>query len=240
MPYEVRNYAAEGVANGTVSADRRHTAQLEDYAKTRNDYFNLLGNRMAAVAQARDNPNAVDVINRLGDVGITAATPQMNADANGNLSFRREQANSRFVDPNLARLRAVDEVSKNIPNASNWGIIQNTPAGQEATIDVNGNPVQVSADAAKAQWGGVYANKQYSANALRLQQALQDISTNTPIVQNYEAIGRQRPLDPSEKAAYDKARNDLVTANWLRTLYREQGANMPDTFKKTGGLFQQD
>jgi hypothetical protein len=240
MPYEVKNYAAEGFGNGVVSADRRNQAQLEDYARTRNDFFSLMGNRMNALANAKDNQYTQDIINQLGDTANNAILPQMNTNANGVNTFRANGQNAPVIDPRFAQQSAAKTIAQQLPLKKDYETAQTiaqTNPNQLVPYTVNGVTYEVPAAQIEQRFGTIFANKQYADNARKIQEQLFQIPQLTQLVQNYEYdVQSKRPPSISQ-AAYEKARADLAQANILANAYQLHAATIPNNFISTGGLF---
>lgn len=237
MPYEVKNYAAEGFGNGVVSADRRNQAQLEDYARTRNDFFTLLGNRMDAVAKA-PTQERVNMINQIADLGITAATPRMNVDAYGNKSFPSNGQNERTVSNVPSAINTVSNIAPTLPSIQDYNNAKSQSAldpNKVVPYTVNGVTYNVPAGQIEQRFGTVFANEQYRDNALKLQEKLFAIPKLTQTVQQYEDLIRSG--QPYSQKDYDDARKALSDAYNYANFYKQQSVYIPNTLISTGGLY---
>lgn len=239
MPYEVKNYAAEGFGNGVASADRRNQAQLEDYARTRNDFFTLLGDRMKAVASA-PNEYRVNLINQLADKGNDAFLHQMNTDAEGRNYFRSNGQNAPFISPKFAQQAAARQIAEQIPDQNTWtNNIQNASPNTPVSYSINGVTYNVPAGQLQQRFGTIFANKQYADNALALQKQLLDIPRLTQSIQKYEsdiATGMPPSISPAQ---YEQFRRELDQANAMAAAYERHASTIPNAPYRTGGLFGQ-
>lgn len=239
MPYEVSNGAQEGFLSGVQSADRRNQAQLEDYARTRNDFFTLLGDRIKAVASA-PNEYRVNLINQLADKGNDAFLHQMNTDSEGRNYFRSNGLNNQFISPKFAQQAAARQIAEQMPDNTTWQTIQNSSPDTPISYAINGVQYNVPAGQLQQRFGTIFANKQYADNALALQnQLFNRIPALTQSIQQYEYdIATRRPPSISQ-ADYEKYRRELDQANAMAAAYERHASTIPNAPYRTGGLFGQ-
>jgi hypothetical protein len=186
MPYEVSNGAQEGFLSGVQSADRWHTAQLEDYGKMRNDYFSTLNARLAALAHVNAKPTEIGTA---ADDAKNMLTPYLNYNPS-------DKTKPAFRQNVLQKTNQVE--TGRIP----FGAIQdpNSPANRTAYAP---NPA--------VQNGTVVATPQYAANARNtlsnIQNLVAAVTNAAQGIRQQQANGQ--PIHPQAMDNYNKLVNAL-------------------------------